>query len=307
MLVGRIQWHIMPKLQTRGVQEGTSGLHTRLISRSNLLESSLTPSANSGTSVHTVRGRQRPDVFGRSASALEAETNRAHYVRTGAIRDKLSLHHRKLTRWCLPKLKFDVRSYMGNRNCCLVDEIRLLGLIIDKADLHAHVAKAADSHVDFRELPYPAHVPEFGFESVEDLDPSTVERLAIVGPHIYADGSKIEGRMFALHRAIRGQERQGSAGQHLQRLKVVAANVDRSKTYNPLAHAARQDIRDIVAEGREVHLFWVRAHADTAGNERADEARQNAALKGKTAADYDRFPLSYAKSGGAASLDEWQL
>ncbi|GBP05591.1 hypothetical protein EVAR_71954_1 [Eumeta japonica] len=34
------------------------------------------------------------------------------------------------------------------------------------------------------------------------------------------------------------------------------------KTYNPLAHAARQDIRDIVAEGREVRLFWVRAHAE---------------------------------------------
>ncbi|GBP08800.1 hypothetical protein EVAR_71224_1 [Eumeta japonica] len=37
--------------------------------------------------------------------------------------------------------------------------------------------------VDFRDLPHPAHTPEFGFESVEDLNPSTVDRLAIVGPH----------------------------------------------------------------------------------------------------------------------------
>ncbi|GBP54249.1 hypothetical protein EVAR_36464_1 [Eumeta japonica] len=68
------------------------------------------------------------------------------------------------------------------------------------------------------------------------------------------------------------------------------------KTYNPLAYAARQNIRDIVTEGREVRLFWVRAHADTAGNERADELARNASLKRKTVADYDRFPLSYAKN-----------
>ncbi|GBP36366.1 Putative 115 kDa protein in type-1 retrotransposable element R1DM [Eumeta japonica] len=51
--------------------------------------------------------------------------------------------------------------------------------------------------LDFRELPHPAHTPEFGFESVEDLDPSTVDRLAIVGPDIYTDGSKIEGKVDA--------------------------------------------------------------------------------------------------------------
>ncbi|GBP65878.1 hypothetical protein EVAR_85146_1 [Eumeta japonica] len=50
--------------------------------------------------------------------------------------------------------------------------------------------------VDFRELPHPAHTPEFGFESVVDLDPgSTMARLAIVGPHICTNGSKIEGKI----------------------------------------------------------------------------------------------------------------
>ncbi|GBP85778.1 hypothetical protein EVAR_84594_1 [Eumeta japonica] len=58
---------------------------------------------------------------------------------------------------------------------------------------------------------------------------------------------------------------------------------------------------------QEVRLFWVRAHAGTTGNERADELARNAALKKKTAADYDRYPLSYAKKViRAASLDEWQ-
>ncbi|GBP48447.1 hypothetical protein EVAR_32849_1 [Eumeta japonica] len=55
---------------------------------------------------------------------------------------------------------------------------------------------------------------------------------------------------------------------------------------------ARRDILDIVAEGRKVHLFWVRAHSGTTGNERADELTRKTALKKKTAKDYDRFPLS---------------
>ncbi|GBP97447.1 Retrovirus-related Pol polyprotein from type-1 retrotransposable element R1 3 [Eumeta japonica] len=188
-------------------------------------------------------------------------------------------------------------------------------------------------------MPHPAHTPELGFESVEDLDPSTVDRLAIVGPHIYTDGSKTEGKvgaaltewrdemesgnstfrlesfctvfqaeMFALHRAIkRVKEGKDRLVNIFSDSKSSLQMLTAPKTYNPLAHAARQDIRDIVAEGREVRLFWVRAHAGTTGNERADELARNAALKKKTAADYDRYPLSYAKKViRAASLDEWQ-
>ncbi|GBP23736.1 hypothetical protein EVAR_13692_1 [Eumeta japonica] len=65
------------------------------------------------------------------------------------------------------------------------------------------------------------------------------------------------------------------------------------KTYRPLAREAKRDIFEIVVEGRTVRLFWVRAHAETASNERADELAKQAALTKKTAADYDRFPLSH--------------
>ncbi|GBP14607.1 Putative 115 kDa protein in type-1 retrotransposable element R1DM [Eumeta japonica] len=79
------------------------------------------------------------------------------------------------------------------------------------------------------------------------------------------------------------------------------------KTYHPLAHEARRDISEIAAEGRAVRLFWVRAHAEITVNERADELARRAALTKKKAADYDKFPLSYAKKViRAASLEEWQ-
>ncbi|GBP19503.1 hypothetical protein EVAR_102050_1 [Eumeta japonica] len=78
------------------------------------------------------------------------------------------------------------------------------------------------------------------------------------------------------------------------------------KIYHPLTHEARRDISEIVAEGRAVR-FWIRAHARIAGNERADELARRAGLTKKTAADYDRFPLSYArKLIRAARLEEWQ-
>ncbi|GBP95481.1 hypothetical protein EVAR_65212_1 [Eumeta japonica] len=178
------------------------------------------------------------------------------------------------------------------------------------------VDRELERPVYFGDLPHPAHVPEIGYESVEDLDFQTIDRLAVVGPHIYTDGSRIEGKvgaaltewwdggetwystfctvfqaeMVTLQRAIR-RLKNGKDG-------LVNIEVTGPRTYHPLAHKARRDISEIVAEGRAVCLFWVRAHAGIAGNERADELARRALTK-KTAADYDKFPLSNDVANGA--------
>ncbi|GBP92213.1 Putative 115 kDa protein in type-1 retrotransposable element R1DM [Eumeta japonica] len=164
--------------------------------------------------------------------------------------------------------------------------------------------------VDFREMPHPAHTPELGFESVEDLDPSTVDRLAIVGPHIYTDGSKTEGKVGAALTEWRDEMESGNSTFRLESFCTV---------FQAEMFALHRAIKR-VKEGKDrlVNIFSdsksslqmkcaYSGCAGTTGNERADELARNAALKKKTAADYDRYPLSYAKKViRAASLDEWQ-
>ncbi|GBP54248.1 hypothetical protein EVAR_36463_1 [Eumeta japonica] len=207
--------------------------------------------------------------FGQSASALNAETNRAlAHVKDWGDRNKLRFAPSKTKAMVLTKkLKFDVPVIrMGNIEIALVDEIRLLGLTIDKrltftpkackkaANIYKSIARAAKHSIelkawrayrtvslhsalilarllpldiqvrkaaklyevkrgkelgdiyadqdlerplDFHVLPHPSHTPEFGFESVENLDPSIMNQLAIVGPHIYTDGSRIEDKISA--------------------------------------------------------------------------------------------------------------
>ncbi|GBP96819.1 Putative 115 kDa protein in type-1 retrotransposable element R1DM [Eumeta japonica] len=166
--------------------------------------------------------------------------------------------------------------------------------------------------MDFREMPHPAHTPELGFESVEDLDPSTVDRLAIVGPHIYTDGSKTEGKVGAALTEWRDEMESGNSTFRLESFcTVFQAEMFALHKAIKRVKKGKDRLVNIFSDSKSSLqmkcAYSVRAHAGTTGNERADELARNAALKKKTAADYDRYPLSYAKKViRAASLGEWQ-
>ncbi|GBP73389.1 Retrovirus-related Pol polyprotein from type-1 retrotransposable element R1 3 [Eumeta japonica] len=138
------------------------------------------------------------------------------------------------------------------------------------------------------------------------LDSQTVDRLAVVGPQIYTDGSRIEGKVGAALTEWRDGRRLGTGATSRSLLHGLSGGDGRAAKSDTEGEEWR-NISGIVAEGRAVRLFWVRAHAGIAGNERANELARRAALTKKTAADYDQFPLSYAKKViRAASLEEWQ-
>ena len=75
---------------------------------------------------------------------------------------------------------------------------------------------------------------------------------------------------------------------------------------HPLAVEARKNLRTAFGQSKAVSLFWLKAHAGLAGNERADHLAKMAALHLKRAPDYDKCPVSFVKGRiRQGSLDEW--
>ncbi|GBP66123.1 hypothetical protein EVAR_51292_1 [Eumeta japonica] len=90
---------------------------------------------------------------------------------------------------------------------------------------------------------------------------------------------------FSRARKMTAYEGNPKAGQGRSSLEILTI----SKTHQTLAHLAKRDIFEIVAKGRAVCLFWVKAHAGIVGNERADDLARRTTLTKKTAVDYDKF------------------
>ncbi|GBP22171.1 hypothetical protein EVAR_10681_1 [Eumeta japonica] len=102
--------------------------------------------------------------------------------------------------------------------------------------------------LNFWELPHPAHVPELEFEIVEDLDPTTMDRLAIVGPHICTDidiytGSRTKDKVDAASTERSGIRKCSPFARYSSDSNSSLEMSTGPEIYNSLDHAARRKVR----------------------------------------------------------------
>lgn len=184
-----------------------------------------------------------------------------------------------------------------------------------------------EQKVKFSDFPHPATQITTEYELLEDMDSDTQTTLQITGPQVYTDGSKMEGKvgaaltwwedgretaheifsldqnctvfqseLYALHRAV--QRVKESDRRVVNILSDSRSSLDlltNPKLLHPLAKSIKESIAQIREEGRQVRLFWLRAHVGTPGNERADELAKTAGNKATPNPDYAAIPLSFIR------------
>jgi ribonuclease HI len=183
---------------------------------------------------------------------------------------------------------------------------------------------------------HPARCVAMSFTALGDQE--AVDRHTVQAVQIYTDGSKIDGRvgaslsiwtggaetkavklclaayctvyqaeLLAIHRATceilkRGDASFGICSDSRSALETVVSQ----GSHHRLAFEARENIRRALEQGKDVSLFWIKAHAGLPGNERADQLAKEAASLSRRKSDYDLCPVSFAKRHiRADTLCEW--
>ncbi|KAL0858264.1 hypothetical protein ABMA27_012168 [Loxostege sticticalis] len=185
--------------------------------------------------------------------------------------------------------------------------------------------RETESRVGFAETPHPALHMDIRFERLEDQ--SLVDRHNVQEVRIFTDGSKIEGKVGAALSVWKGESeirnqkfslsayctvyqaellaickatggilkgREKSYGLYSDSMAALETVVNHSSLH-PLAVESRENLRKALIQGKDVSLFWIKAHAGLLGNERADDLAKEAALASRKKPDYDRCPVSFAK------------
>lgn len=187
--------------------------------------------------------------------------------------------------------------------------------------------RQVEKKTSYLRAPHPSAAVEIDFKCLENANPDTLADHNVSGLLIFTDGSKIEGKvgaalscwrenmeirtkkyklepfctvfqaeMYALYQAteiiLEGPEDSANVFSDSRSSLELLKNPD---TFHPLAFQIRQNISKIKANGKNIQLFWIRAHVGVEGNERADHLAKLAALRSKTASNYDKCPISYIK------------
>ncbi|XP_048480282.1 uncharacterized protein LOC119694816, partial [Plutella xylostella] len=196
-----------------------------------------------------------------------------------------------------------------------------------------------EQKVKFADFPHPATQITTEYELLENMDSDTIATLHITGPQIYTDGSKMDGKvgaaltwwedgretsnelfsldktctvfqseLYALHKAVRKvKDSKVSVANILSDSRSSLELLNNPKLSHPLAKIIKEDMARIAEDGRQVRLFWLRAHVGTPGNERADELAKAASSKTPSQPDYAEVPLSYVrKKIRSETVQKWQ-
>lgn len=192
-------------------------------------------------------------------------------------------------------------------------------------DLDATGGREVETKAKLIEAPHPSEETDVTFECLEDVSPETVAKYCISGKQFYTDGSKIQNRVGAalscwngatemryrkfklepcctvfqaeLYALLRATEEALSWGETniFSDSRSALELVQDRDSFHPLVRGIRGNLTRAKEQGKNIRLFWIRAHVGVTGNERADELAKDAALHKKTASDYDKCPVSFAK------------
>ncbi|GBP46992.1 hypothetical protein EVAR_32511_1 [Eumeta japonica] len=205
--------------------------------------------------------------FGQSALLVKVDANRAlAHVHCRGIKIKLRFAPSKRKMIVLSrKLKYNDAVEFS-----LDGKIRLFDIKDTFAD------RELEKPVYFGDLSHLAYVTDIGYESVNELDSQILNHLTVVGPKIYTNGSRINVKVSAALAEWRDGEE-------------TWYSTTRLDPFSTVFQAEMVALQRVIRRMRNGEDGLLKIFSDSSSCLEAGRPHK------KMAADYNRFPLSYAK------------